>query len=345
MPRQIQGGAAIPVAVIDPETRQVQGGAALPVVNLGDPIQSIQFITNPGDFDHSEGLIFWDNAAGTLSIMTDIQNVVIQVGQESQVVVRNNTGSTIANGQVVYVSGAIGFRPTVALSLANAQATALSVGMATEAIEKNQNGRVTMFGLVRDIDTSDFDEGDMVWVSAAVAGALTNIEPTFPDFPTKIGTVLRAHNNQGVILVDVDNPTIKESGSLYTADSIATQALTAGVETKLTLWDANGPSQISTPDHTNDQITVVKAGIYEISAQFSHTSSVDNVLFEFRFAVNGVSSVLRCERTIETNTDIGSASFIGPLQLEAGDVVSVNIESDTDTNFTLRKGQFNVKEL
>lgn len=204
MTRQVQGGAAIPVAVIDPTTRQVLAGAALPVVNFGSPVQTIQFDTTfAGPTSHSEGLVYWNNVAGTLDVMTDVADVVFQVGEETQVKVFNDTAAIIENGKPVYITGVNGGGfPTVALAQGNTFVTSLVVGLATADIAINEIGRVTAFGRVRDFDTSGLSTG-VVFLSSTVDGELTNDEPVPPATAVRIGQVLVSDVSIGQVFVDI----------------------------------------------------------------------------------------------------------------------------------------------
>ena len=132
--------------------------------------------------------------------MTDIDGVVLQVGQEQFLKARNNTGSQIDDGEAVYISGALGNRPTIALAQADDIATALAIGTATTDIPNNTDSYVTTYGLVRDIDTSGWAAGDELYLSSTVAGELDNSVPA-SGFAIRMGTVLRSHPNQGIILV------------------------------------------------------------------------------------------------------------------------------------------------
>jgi hypothetical protein len=176
----------------------VSSGSALSV-------QSIQYNTAyAGPAAHSEGLTYWDANAGTLAVMTDIDNVTIQVGEEVQIKVHNETGSIIPNGTPVYVSSVdAGGNLDVTPAKADAFTTSLVIGLATEDIGIGANGRVTKVGIVRDIDTSGLSTGT-VYLSSTVAGGLVNAEPQPPSISVQIGQVLVSDAAVGQILVDLD---------------------------------------------------------------------------------------------------------------------------------------------
>src|SRR3546814_1266646 len=75
---------------------------------------------------------------------------------------RNTTGATILNGRVVRITGGLGTNALVSLDSGEGDL----VGVATEDIPNNSNGRVTTFGTVNDINTSAFIDGDVLYSSA-----------------------------------------------------------------------------------------------------------------------------------------------------------------------------------
>ena len=120
------------------------------------------------------------------------------------VTVRNNTGTTIAAGKVVYISGATGNRPTIALAQANSGGNPDKViGVTDESIANNSNGRVVVEGIVNDLDTSAFSAGDILWLSPTVAGGLQTARPVQPDHSVEIGIVTRSNPSLGSIEIRV----------------------------------------------------------------------------------------------------------------------------------------------
>ena len=164
-------------------------------------IDTIQFDIDLDTPDHSEGLLYWDSEDKTLSMMTEAAGTALQIGQEMFLRATNKTGGTLTNGQVVYIDGAQGNRPTVALADADiGVAAGRTIGVITNDIENNRTGYVTTFGLVRDVDTGSFAEGDPLYVSST-AGAFTDTYPTYPQHIMRVGYVVTSHATEGVILV------------------------------------------------------------------------------------------------------------------------------------------------
>ena len=126
--------------------------------------------------------------------------------ETTQATVRNNTGSTLTPGQIVYINGALGNRPTVALSQANAEATSAGTYAMVEAsIANNTDGTVITSGTVMYLDTSALTEGDKLYLSPTTAGAWTTTKPSAPNHLVYIGTVTRAHPTQGTVQLRIQN--------------------------------------------------------------------------------------------------------------------------------------------
>ncbi|MCK9371289.1 tail fiber domain-containing protein, partial [Candidatus Dojkabacteria bacterium] len=115
---------------------------------------------------------------------------VLALFRDSVTTIRNETGSTITKGSVVYINGANGTTSTVALAQSNSAATSADIGIALANISNNAFGTVQREGLITGIDTLAFTAGDTLWLSSTVAGGLTNTEPSAPNFGMKIGTVV-----------------------------------------------------------------------------------------------------------------------------------------------------------
>lgn len=153
-----------------------------------------------------EGLVWYDSSNHTLVAYNDQPDVIHQIGQETFCRVVNKTGSTILNGSVVYINGAQGNRPTIALAKADSINTALAIGLATHDILDNQEGLVTVKGFVHGVNTSTFTTGDYLYVSPSIAGGLTNIKPLGEDLVWMVGIALNSTNN-GSIAVGIQGPT------------------------------------------------------------------------------------------------------------------------------------------
>jgi len=160
-------------------------------------------ISNPS---YAKGLVFYDNNSESLAYYDDISGTTNNINYEQTLRARNNTGSTITNGSVVYINGALGQNPTIALAKADSITTCEVIGMATHDIPNNTVGKVTTFGLVNDLDTSAFSDGAVIYVSASTAGLITSTVPSSPNFNAFVGVIAHSHVTQGKIFIHPASP-------------------------------------------------------------------------------------------------------------------------------------------
>ena len=149
-----------------------------------------------------------DGSVTVTTVGTAVDLSVATAGSTTNVLalVRNTTGATLTKGTVVYISGSTGQNPTVSKAIATGDATsAQTLGIMTADLSNNSNGYVTIIGLVSNINTSAFTDGQQLYLSPTTAGTYTATKPHAPDHLVYIGVVERAHPTQGKIFVKVQN--------------------------------------------------------------------------------------------------------------------------------------------
>lgn len=278
----------------------------------------------------------WNTADDTLNLHHS-DGVTQQMGQELYGRITNNTGSTIPNGVCLGINPATS---SYVLFTANGTLSPVTiVGVTTQQILNGAQGRITVWGRVRDIDTTGtpFGEvwiaGQILYVSPTVAGGFTNVKPTAPNLSMPIAQVITVHATTGQIAV---RPTIEQQlfyGQFAkTADQVPTAINTANAITWSSSLIANGIT-IGAP---TSRIVVANAGLYRFSASFQLTSgsaSVKNVYLWYR--KNGVDIA---NSTLVTSMDSGTAirapSRSLLASLAAGDYIELMWAAD-DTNVTL----------
>lgn len=158
----------------------------------------ITFDTTPETVPTAEGSLYWDSADGnqTLSLVMANGDAVQQIGEETYY--RIKASSAITNGQVVMFTGSVG----ASGALQGAPATGLTastasyvMGIATQDIAHNGWGYVTAFGLVRGLNTSAFNDGDILYYDPTVTGGLTATIPSAPNAKIQVCAVTHAATN------------------------------------------------------------------------------------------------------------------------------------------------------
>jgi len=120
--------------------------------------------------------------------------------------VRNATASSIPKGSVVYISGANGDNPLIALADADTEATSSkTLGFTETAIASGADGYVIESGLITGLNTAAATAGQSVWLSSTAGGFVFNTPPAKPAHSVYLGVVTRANTNNGTILVKVQN--------------------------------------------------------------------------------------------------------------------------------------------
>ena len=152
-----------------------------------------------------ERSIKWSDGEGTLEVGLKGGNVKLAVGQEELALCYNGTGSTLAKGTVVYISGAQGQRPSISKASASSEATSSKTfGIVAEAINNGAEGLVCTSGIVRGVNTSTFTEGQALWLSTT-AGLVSSTMPTQPNHSVFIGYCIKSNANSGQIFVKIQN--------------------------------------------------------------------------------------------------------------------------------------------
>jgi hypothetical protein len=155
----------------------------------------------------------------------------------------------------------------------------------------------------------------------------TTASPTFAGL--SIGTVFNVETDGDTFWTG--SGTGLEYGQIYEEDGSSTLDLAAqDTFYQVVVFTANGESNLATPDHTNDHITITKTGKYycSLSVAFSQSSAVAN---EYDFHVkknNGATDFpqISAHRDTSGNQTIGSTSASGIISLTAGDTVEVWVD-------------------
>ena len=179
-------------------------------------VSDYQDWTNASAPTYTSGRLWYDSTLKALTYYNDVTNNSLHIGQETQLKVYNNTGSTIAKGVPVYItSTASGFTyPLIALAKADTQTTGNAIGLTNEAIATGSEGYVVISGILNGVNTSSYTVGDILYVSPYSAGQLMNTYPPTA-YAVKIGVVAYA-NASGSIYVNQSNAYVVSNGIIGT---------------------------------------------------------------------------------------------------------------------------------
>ena len=166
-------------------------------------IEQILFNTSPTEVTEVAGSFRWNELSHCPEYVTGLGNVV-QIGREVWQVATNKTGATALDGQVVYASSVVGGSHKIEYQTADARdgLKCTQVGVVTAQTLNNEDGPVTVFGFVGNINTDAWDESAKLYVAADGTGVLTDIAPAEPNFRVFVATVIRSHPTDGILFVD-----------------------------------------------------------------------------------------------------------------------------------------------
>ena len=241
-------------------------------------VTDYQAFTGASNPSFAEGLMWYDTVHHALAYYNDVSTAIVHIGQDLQVKVINNTGSTIANGIPVYITGTSSGQtyPNVALAKADVAGTSAVIGLTNGSIANGAVGYVTATGGIDGVNTGAFTVGQVLYLSPYSAGQLMNtIPPT--GITVQVGVVSYVDSTNGKIYV-------KQTTPLAVPASIITGTLPisnggTGQTTANTAFNALAPAQIGntgkflTTDGTNSSWATVTSGVSQIIAGTNITVS------------------------------------------------------------------------
>jgi hypothetical protein len=225
---------------------------------------------------------------------------------------------------------------SIAPYLANgATNTLYVVGVMTHDLpDTGKKGYCTVWGFVRNLDTSAFTLGDILYASPTVAGGLTNVKPTAPNNVVPIAAVLQVGTTDGVIFV---RPTIEQQiyyGEFTKTNSQSPAVINTAYPLLFTNTEiANGVSI----GGTTSQIIVAQAGLYNIacSVQITSTNSSQKSIWVW-LRLNGTTNFTNSARvaSITLNNGYLVVTLNEVASLLAGDFIEVMYAAD-NTNVSI----------
>ena len=207
-----------------------------------------------------------------------------------------------------------------------------------ETLDDEEEGEAIVVGLIKNVDTSSFTAGDVIYVGET--GGYTNVKPTGTNLIQNLGVVIKSHSNSGSGMVygsgrsnDVPNlpdgkffigsstNTTESAYTLPTADGTSGQALTTDGSGALSFTD------IDTTLQSAITISNTDAAFSHMTTPITAGTSLEAVLRDMLEKYNVTSISLTNISRAKQNTDGTYPSFSNRTSsetLEVGQGLRVN---------------------
>lgn len=298
------------------------------------PIYSMKYDTTgyTGNANVAAGLTAWNPDKDCLDIH-QADGTILQVGMENYIRVANETGNILLNGEFVVFAGINGTPenpvPKVDKFLADANCIPLySVGVLTNDIQNGADGRATVLGEVRDIDTTGnvvgetWYAGNLLWAHPGIPGKLTVTQPTAPNVAVSVAAVIKADPTEGVLLV---RPTLFPR--LYYGEFSSNQNQVAPNTNfgHYVTFNSQAISSGFVKNNGNTEVVALNTGLYNVRSklQFTSTNASQQTIYIWG-RKNGIDIP---DSTIRA-TSAGNGSSNAPIwsrnvSMQAGDKISI----------------------
>jgi hypothetical protein len=298
--------------------------------------QSVDYIdfSLTGTAPHTPGRLDWDPVDATLELDMEY-GVVQQIGQETFVRVQNETGVTIPNGTVVGSVDASDDALIVTPYIADGSRATLSVlGVVTHDLpDAGTKGYCTTLGFVREVDTSAFSLGDVIYASPITAGAFTIVKPTAPENVIPIAQVVKVGSTDGIIFV---RPVIEQEeyyGTFNQTISYTPAVINTAYAVPFDVTSIATGFSIGTP---TSRIVSANSGLYSVAATLQYISSnaANKTVYSW-IRKNGTDIADSCRIIgITGNGSYRSVVVHESVSLDPGEYVEIML-AVTDTSVTL----------
>jgi len=169
------------------------------------PIDSLFFNTGVSTNNVDTAKMRWDSERGTV-VLGMYDQVPNELGFKNFWLVKNQTGSIITKGSIVYANGTVGAsgRITIDKFIADGSIDAkYLLGITAHDLSNGEDGYVISFGKIRQVNTDTFAAGAILYPSPTVAGVWTDVEPVAPNIDMPIGFCINSSSNNGTIAIRV----------------------------------------------------------------------------------------------------------------------------------------------
>ncbi len=299
------------------------------VNRVGDYMDSVQYIEfdTSTSFAVSVGRLTWDSTHGTLDLGLIGGNANLLLGQREVVYCFNNSAATLLKGKVVKVTGASGQKLTVDLAQADSDMDSATIlGIMLEDVSVNASGFVATDGVVNNVNTFAFTDGQIVYLSPVSAGELTAIKPVAPQHMVQMGYVVKGGSvGGGSLYVKVQNG--YEIGELHDVKTSSSTSLADGevlaYNTSAGVW-TNSTALIDTQ-------TSVSALNIQVAAVSALTSANAAAITSANAVIEAVSALTSVNAAAITSANAVIAAVSALTSVNAVNIAAVSALVSSNT--------------
>jgi archaellum component FlaC len=261
------------------------------------------------------------------TFIVDADGRRIQISRDQTLVVRNGNAGNIVAGQAVYLASATGGFIKVDLAKADSLSAMAAIGIVRDAvISANAFGVIITEGVLS-INTATYTDGDKLYVDTSSAGGLTNVKPTYPNYPQQVGTVMNAGVNGGLFVHIEEVDILDNISALSNSISVLNQqvsALSARV-------DANSAQMASANDAISNAVSIVSVAAANALSNVNAVSQALSVETASRVsAVNIVSNAVSIVSVAAANALSVANAASNAVSVETANRISaVNVVSNS----------------
>jgi hypothetical protein len=121
---------------------------------------------------------------------------------DTRIIVKNDSGVTLTRGTPVMAVGAVGDRIRVDKAVADGSVEPqYLLGVMFDQVANGEEGYMTMTGEVKNVNTSSYQIGTILYIDPATPGTFTTTQPVSPNLSMPIAIVTRINASSGRIFV------------------------------------------------------------------------------------------------------------------------------------------------
>lgn len=282
---------------------------------------------------YNKGNLRYDSASQSLQFQNDLSDFNHNLGYEHVARYFNNTGTTIEDGELLtpfgqVINGAI--FPTVKRAGNGSLDSIQMVAMSTTTTLDQTFGNVTLIGPVNGLNTSAFNDNDLVYVGNN--GLYTNVNPEPPELSLLIGKVFYADNDSGQIYMFPGSVEFAPSPHISADTSQLSETVTINTQNIYEYVPIGNTNVAENFGFTlvGDSVQIDVAGYYTMVLSMTFSGNPSTETWRYGIFINNIEQHTKSRTT--SSSDAGDVNVPISRRLELDDWLSFRIRNESGTN-------------